>query len=136
LQAIFNYMTKEEKVAYWLDLADYDIETAEGLYVVKRWLYVGFMCHQVIEKTLKSYWCKTQDDDPPYIHNLAQLSIRSGLYEQMSPEQQRTIAQLMPMNIEARYPEYKEQLLKRMTPEFCRQLIDDTKTLQQWIRNK
>lgn len=23
-------MTKEEKVAYWLDLADYDIETAEG----------------------------------------------------------------------------------------------------------
>lgn len=107
-------MTQEEKVAYWLDLADYDIETAEGLFVVKRWLYVGFMCH----------------------HNLAQLSIRSGLYEQMSPEQQRTIAQLMPMNIEARYPEYKEQLLKRMTQEFCRQLIDDTKALQQWIRNK
>ena len=45
-------MTKEEKTAYWLDLADYDIETAEGLFVVKRWLYVGFMCHQVIEKTL------------------------------------------------------------------------------------
>ena len=45
-------MTKEEKIAYWLDLADYDIETAEGLFVVKRWLYVGFMCHQVIEKAL------------------------------------------------------------------------------------
>jgi len=27
---LFKYMTKEEKVAYWLDLADYDIETAEG----------------------------------------------------------------------------------------------------------
>ena len=122
LQTIIQlFMTKEEKVAYWLDLADYDIETAEGLFVVKRWLYVGFMCHQVIEKTLKSYWCKTRDDDPPYIHNF---------------EQQRTIAQLMPMNIEARYPEYKEQLLQRMTQEFCRQLIDDTRALQQWIRNK
>lgn len=28
-------MTQEEKVAYWLDLADYDIETAEGLFVVR-----------------------------------------------------------------------------------------------------
>ena len=101
-------MTQEEKVTYWLDLADYDLETAEGLYVVKRWLYVGFMCHQVIEKTLKAYWCKTRDDDPPYIHNLAQLSIRSELYEQMTPEQKLIIAVLMPMNIEARYPEYKE----------------------------
>lgn len=58
-------MTREEKIAYWLDLADYDIGTAEGLFSVKRWLYVGFMCHQVIEKTLKAYWCKTQDDNPP-----------------------------------------------------------------------
>ena len=31
-------MTREEKVAYWLDLADYDVETAEGLFIVKRWL--------------------------------------------------------------------------------------------------
>lgn len=58
-------MTRDEKIAYWLDLADYDIETAEGLFVVKRWLYVGFMCHQVIEKTLKAYWCKTQDNARP-----------------------------------------------------------------------
>ena len=129
-------MTQEEKVTYWLDLADYDLETAEGLYVVKRWLYVGFMCHQVIEKTLKAYWCKTRDDDPPYIHNLAQLSIRSELYGQMTPEQKLIIAVLMPMNIEALYPEYKEQLLKRLTEDFCRKLIDDTKALQQWIRNK
>jgi hypothetical protein len=29
-------MTKEEKVAYWLDIADYDIETAEAMYKTKR----------------------------------------------------------------------------------------------------
>ena len=29
-------MTKEEKVAYWLDIADYDIETAEAMYKKKR----------------------------------------------------------------------------------------------------
>jgi hypothetical protein len=27
------------------------------------------MCHQVIEKTLKAYWCVCRDDDPPYLHD-------------------------------------------------------------------
>ena len=27
---------------------------AEDLYKAKRWLYVAFMCHQAIEKTLKA----------------------------------------------------------------------------------
>lgn len=52
-------MTSEEKVHYWLDIAAYDIETAEAMYQTGRWLYVAFMCHQVIEKTLKAYWCGT-----------------------------------------------------------------------------
>ena len=129
-------MSKDEKVAYWLDLADYDLDTAEGLFTVKRWLYVGFMCHQVIEKTLKAYWTANKEDDPPYTHNLAQLAIRSGIYEQMTEEQQRCIATLMPMNIEARYPEYKNELSKQMTETFCRQIIDDTHSLQQWIKTK
>lgn len=44
-----------DKVAYWLDIADYDLDTAEAMYQTGRWLYVAFMCHQVIEKTLKAY---------------------------------------------------------------------------------
>ena len=34
-----------DKVTYWLDIADYDLETAETLYNGGRWLYVAFMCH-------------------------------------------------------------------------------------------
>ena len=34
-------MTQEEKVRYWLDIADYDIDTAEAMYKTKRWLYVA-----------------------------------------------------------------------------------------------
>ena len=41
-----------DKVKYWKELADYDIETAEVMYNGGRWLYVGFMCHLVIEKTM------------------------------------------------------------------------------------
>ena len=39
-----------DKVAYWIEVADYDMETAETLYNGRRWLYVAFMCHQAIEK--------------------------------------------------------------------------------------
>ena len=38
------------KVAYWLDIADYDLDTAEAMYQTGRRLYVAFMCHQTIEK--------------------------------------------------------------------------------------
>jgi len=54
-----------DKVSYWINIADYDLGTAEDLYTSKRWLYVAFMCHQVIEKTLKAYWNAVRDDDPP-----------------------------------------------------------------------
>ena len=71
-------MTREEKVQYWIDIADYDLETAEAMYNTGRWLYVAFMCHQVIEKTLKAYWTAKRDDDPPYIHEENNTSAQTG----------------------------------------------------------
>ena len=34
-----------DKVAHWLDIADYDLDTAEAMYQTGRRLYVAFMCH-------------------------------------------------------------------------------------------
>lgn len=125
-----------DKVAYWIEVADYDMETAETLYNGRRWLYVAFMCHQAIEKTLKAYWCKTLSSDPPYTHNLTRLIEGSTLEKEMTDEQLDLIDTLIPMNIQARYPEYKDQLSRMLTKEYCRNLIDDTKQLQKWIKNK
>ena len=76
-------MNKEERIDYWLGIADYDLETADTLYNGGRWLYVAFMCHQVIEKTLKAYWCATQEEEPPYTHNLLRLAtISRGLNQE------------------------------------------------------
>ncbi len=46
----------DNKVDYWLEMSDYDFETAKAMLATQRYLYVGFMCHQVIEKALKAYW--------------------------------------------------------------------------------
>ncbi len=129
-------MTQEEKVQYWLEIANYDLDTAEDLFKFKRWLYVAFMCHQVIEKTLKAYWSAKREDIPPYIHNHKRLAEGCGLYEQLSEEQKDFINAISTYNIQARYPEYKEQLARVLTASTCRYLIDTTKELQSWIKQK
>ncbi len=129
-------MTQEEKVQYWLDIADYDLDTAEAMYQTGRWLYVAFMCHQVIEKTLKAYWNGTRDDDPPYTHNHMRLAEGCGLYELMDEEQRDFLDTITNYNIEARYPEDKEELSRTLTPLFCRKMINDTRHIQQWIKDR
>ena len=125
-----------DKVAYWLDIADYDYDTAEAMYMTGRWLYVAFMCHQVIEKTLKAYWCKTHTSDPPYTHHHMRLADGCGLYDLMDDEQRDFLDTITNYNIEARYPEDKEELARTLTKDFCRQIIDETKQLQQWIKDR
>lgn len=129
-------MNREERIDYWLSVADYDLETAEAMYSTGRWLYVAFMCHQVIEKTLKAYWCATKEQEPPYIHNLNRLADGAGLMAELSEEQCDFIEALTPMNIQARYPEYKDQLSRTLTTEYCQEIINGTKSFMQWIRNK
>jgi len=46
----------DTKEKYWLEMAEYDIKTAEAMLESKRYLYVGFMAHQTIEKILKAYF--------------------------------------------------------------------------------
>lgn len=125
-----------DRVKYWTEIADYDLGTAETLYEGGRWLYVAFMCHQAIEKTLKAYWCATQPNDPPYTHNHMRLADGCGLYELMTEEQRNFLDTITSYNIEARYPEDKQALYQRLTKQFCRQMIDETKQLQQWIKDK
>ena len=125
-----------DKVAYWTDIANYDLDTAEAMYQTGRWLYVAFMCHQVIEKTLKAYWCATREDEPPYTHNHMRLAEGCGLYEQMCDEQRDFLDTITNYNIEARYPDDKDELTQTLTRQFCRQIIDETIQLQKWIKDR
>ena len=127
-------MTNAEKVTYWVELSDYDLETAEGMMQIKKYLYVGFMCHQAIEKIFKAYYSKLKEETPPYVHKLIYLSKHGDFFDLFSEEQINFLLEVEPLNIEARYPEYKERLVKRLTPYYCEYLIKNTKMLQQWIK--
>lgn len=42
------------EVAEWLTQSEYDLGTAESLYLAGRYIYTVFMCHLAIEKALKA----------------------------------------------------------------------------------
>ncbi len=125
-----------DKVTYWIEMSDYDFDTAKAMLETKRYLYVAFMCHQTIEKILKAYWSNVLEEPPLKIHSLSRLAEKSGLDKDMSEEQTDFIDELEPLNIEARYPSYKERLMKSLTADRCKDLIEQTDKLRTWIKSK
>jgi HEPN domain-containing protein len=126
----------DSKIKYWIDLSDYDLETAEAMLQSKRYLYVGFMCHQSIEKAFKAYYTKLKSETAPYSHSLSFLAKQGHFYEEFSESQREFIDQIEPLNIEARYPSHKERLLKSLTDIKCLEIIHNTKEIQKWIKER
>ena len=125
-----------DHVKYWQELSDYDMETAKAMLKSKRYLYVGFMCHQAIEKIFKAYYSKLTSDIAPFTHNLSYLAKKGGFQDHFTEEQIDFIDELEPLNIEARYPAHKERLLKSLTHKRCDEIIAKSEQLQQWIKKQ
>lgn len=124
------------QVDYWLDLAEYDMATARLMLTCGHLLYVGFMCHQVVEKGLKAVYVLVAQATPPFIHALVKLAKLAHVYDALRPEEQALLDLLEPLNIEARYPSQKKAVMQSLTPERCRVLITDTEQLLLWIKAK
>lgn len=125
-----------DQTDYWKEISDYDIDTAEAMLKSKRYLYVGFMSHQAIEKILKACFVEKHGDTAPFSHSLSYIAKEAHIYEHFSEEQKKFIDMLEPMNIECRYPTHKEQLLKSLTEEKCKEILDKSKELQIWIKQR
>ncbi|MCL2720240.1 MAG: HEPN domain-containing protein [Treponema sp.] len=129
-------MTIEEKINYWINLSNSDFLVAETLLKNEHNLYSGFMCHQAVEKLFKAYYTKVKNDTPPYKHDLEYLAQQSGIYSFLSDEQIAFIEILNPLNIEARYPDYKNKLVQYLTNDRIGSIYTKTKELLQWIKEK
>ena len=134
LNAYFLQMS--DKVEYWLELSEYDLETAEALLKSKRFIYVGFMCHQTIEKIFKAYYIQLKKNSAPYSHSLSYIAKKGDFYSGFDEEQKEFIDQLEPLNIETRYPINKERLLKSLNDNMSRDILNKTRELQEWIKTK
>jgi HEPN domain-containing protein len=129
-------MANKNRADKWLSIVAEDLSVAEDLYKTGHWLYVGFMCHQVVEKMLKCYWCVCRDDDPPYIHDHKKIAQGCGLYTKMSVEQLKFLEVIKPLNIEARYQEFKDEVARTLNRENTSDILETTKQLHAWILEK
>lgn len=122
----------DDKTSYWLEIAEYDLETGKAMLQTGRYLYVGFMCHQVVEKALKAAVAHL-GKVPPYIHNLSKLAELSGLYEKTDATQKDFIDSLGPLNI-FHYPEEKDRISRMLSADRCKNLFAQTEELYEVIK--
>jgi len=54
----------------------------------------------------------------------------------MTKEEKLFLNTINPLNIEARYPDYQERIAKALTDDICNKIFEQTKLLQQWIKEK
>lgn len=120
---------------YWIESAQYDIETAKAMLETKRYLYVGFMCHLTIEKALKAV-ISQEEIQPPKIHDLVKLAKQSKIYSLMNDGQKDFLEVLLPLNIEARYPSYKSGISASLDNSKCEMLANETEGLLCWIKQQ
>ena len=124
-----------DRSAYWIDRAEYDLETAKAMRQTGRYIYVGFMCQQTVEKALKAVIAK-QGVFPPKTHALLRLAELANLSTVLSEEQNRLLDELHPLNIEARYPSHKEMLAHVLNNDTSSEYIKKTEALLEWIKKQ
>jgi hypothetical protein len=64
------------------------------------------------------------------------LADKAGILAKITEAQKSFLADLNPLNIEARYPEYKDRIISDLSKERCAQLILDTEVMLCWIREQ
>ena len=128
-------MNLQEKFEYWLDIAKYDLETAEAMFSSGRWLYVVFMCQQAIEKLCKGLYLLFINDDIPKIHDINSLiaKFESIVPQVIDDDKRRLFAKLSAFYLNNRYPEYKNRLSLSLNMEEAQDILDNTKEAFTWL---
>ncbi|MFQ5900865.1 MAG: HEPN domain-containing protein [Thermodesulfobacteriota bacterium] len=116
----------------WLLSAAYDLKTAETLYKNKRYIYVVFMCHLALEKTLKAVLSEMCRELPPYTHNLNRL-VELG-HVRLPEDHQAFVNRINLQSVPTRYPEDFRRLSKEFSSEVAEDFLKQTKRTIRWLK--
>lgn len=128
-------MDAREKYEYWLDTAQYDLETAEAMLKGERWLYVVFMCQQAVEKLVKGLYILYIDDNVPKTHNIRLLleKFEPLLPEPVADERYDFFDDLTIHYLNGRYADYKLKLNERLNHQAAADFLEKTKEAFAWL---
>ena len=100
-----------DETAEWITQAEYDIDTAQAMFDVGRYIYCVFMSHLAIEKSLKAMVVERLREVPPKTHNLIYLLKLCKM--ELSNSQVRFLTQLDTAAVATRYPNELKMLIEQ-----------------------
>ncbi|MBU0694233.1 MAG: HEPN domain-containing protein [Candidatus Omnitrophica bacterium] len=121
-----------EETNNWLNMVDYDIDTAEQMLKTGRYVYVIFMCHLAIEKALKAVVCEETNKMPPKTHDLIILINMSKV--KISEELLDFIGMINNAAVVTRYPEDLSRLISSYPREIAKDYFIRTLEVIKCIR--
>jgi HEPN domain-containing protein len=127
-------MQESKKYKEWMHQSDYDLDTAEAMFNSGRNIYCIFMCHLSLEKALKGLLKKRTGEEPIKLHNLIYFVDKIGLA--LIPEQFDFISMLNKVSVPTRYPDDLQKLITVYTRERTVTILQQTKTIQEWIKKQ
>ena len=122
---------KQKIIDHWIISSEDDYDTMIAMLDAKRYSWSLFIGHLVVEKLLKAYFVKINQEYPPFVHNLLRLAIDSKI--EITDDLKNKLTTISAFNLNARYDDYKRSFQKRCTPEFTFEWIDKIKELRLWI---
>jgi HEPN domain-containing protein len=128
-------MDSQEKFEYWLDIAQYDIESAAINFKAGRWLYVAYMSQQAIEKLVKGLYILYIDDNIPRIHNIGLLikNFENKLKTSINDELYTFFDNLSACYFENRYPDYRTKLSLSLNKDKDQLILTKSEEVFKWL---
>jgi HEPN domain-containing protein len=135
MMLLLNIMTPKEKYGYWLDIAQYDLDSAEAMIATGRWLYVVFMCQQAIEKLCKGLYTLYIDDNVPKIHDISAIVLKFSdkLPVSIDDEKYQLFSRLSSFYLNNRYPEFKMELSLSLSESEAKLILKQSKEVFSWL---
>lgn len=142
-------MNSREKYEYWLEAAQYDLESAKVMMGGGRYMYVAFMSQQAIEKLTKGIYTLYTGKEAPMIHNIWNIlknlkrEIEPDAYENFSIEEleinlekyKSFFAELQAYYISGRYPSFKDKISKSIDSKRAQRVLLTTQEVFLWIES-
>lgn len=91
-----------------------------------------YFCHLTLEKILKAIVVKNTGQHAPYTHNLVELSEKGSL--KLDKNKLDFLDSLTNFNIEARYPDFKLEIYKKVDVNLAENYLNITKEIYLWIK--
>ncbi|GHV42756.1 hypothetical protein AGMMS49546_22480 [Spirochaetia bacterium] len=128
-------MTNEEKFEYWLDIAQYDLESADAMYSTGRWLYVIFICQQSIEKLVKGLYTLYIGEPVPPIHDIRSLFLKFKDELTVPVDEAALVffSRLTTFYLNTRYPKFKAKLSVAVSRQDAETTLKQAKEVFAWL---